>query len=62
MPENTTEITPEEQLLQAAKAILAYEGMAEFIAAGDATSAYGILTADLTELKSALEAVEAAAE
>ncbi|MDH0118142.1 hypothetical protein N7379_27180 [Rhizobium pusense] len=59
MPENTTEITPEEQLLQAAKAILAYEGMAEFIAAGDTTSAYGVLTADLAELKSAVDAIEA---
>lgn len=62
MPEQTNDMTPEQRLVQAARAILAYEGMTEFIAAGDATSAYGILTADLTELKSALKAVEAAAE
>ncbi|MDH0908042.1 hypothetical protein N5C66_06325 [Rhizobium pusense] len=59
MPELTSETTPEEQLLQAVKAILAYEGMTEFIAAGDTTSAYGILTADLAELKSAVDAIEA---
>ncbi|MCD4658913.1 hypothetical protein [Agrobacterium sp.] len=59
MSEQTNEITPEERLIQAAKVILAYEGMTEFIAAGDTTSAYGILTADLTELKSAVDALEA---
>nr|WP_295984306.1 hypothetical protein [uncultured Agrobacterium sp.] len=62
MPEQSTETTPEEQLLQAAKTILGYEGMAEFIAAGDAAAAYGILTTHLAALKNAVEASETAAE
>ncbi|WP_107327510.1 hypothetical protein [Agrobacterium pusense] len=58
MSEQTTENTPEGHLLRAAKAILAYDGMTEFIAAGNATTAYGILTDDLAALKLAVEEVE----
>lgn len=59
MSEHTNQISPQAQLLDAVKAILAYDGMAEFINNDDPTAAYGILTADLAALKAAVDAVEA---
>ncbi len=59
MSEETTETTPQQQLLAAAKAILAYDGMTEFIANGDVTAAYGIMTTELAALRSAVNDVEA---
>ncbi len=52
--------TPAEQLLAAVKAILAYPGMSDFIAANGEYAAFGIMTADLAALKAAVEVVEAA--
>ena len=57
--EQTTEMTPEEKLLEAAKAILAYPGMAEFIGNGDELAAYGIMTEALARLQAGVSAVEA---
>ncbi|QND48114.1 hypothetical protein HB780_20985 [Rhizobium lusitanum] len=57
--EQTTEIAPEEQLLDAAKAILAYPGMAEFISKGDELAAYGIMTDALAKLQAGVAAIEA---
>ncbi|QND45193.1 hypothetical protein HB780_05400 (plasmid) [Rhizobium lusitanum] len=57
--EQTTETTPEEKLLEAANAILAYPGMTEFINNDDPTAAYGIMTGALAELRNAVAALEA---
>ncbi|MEZ2220774.1 hypothetical protein [Rhizobium sp. RCC_161_2] len=48
-----------EQLLAAAKAILAYPGMDEFISNGDPQAAYAIMTDALAGLQSAVAAAEA---
>ncbi|MBB2905735.1 hypothetical protein FHR76_002117 [Rhizobium sp. RAS22] len=62
MTEQTTETTPEKQLLDAAKAILGYLGMPAFLEDNDPTAAYGIRTPDLVALKDAVDAVEASTQ
>lgn len=56
--EQAVEATPEEQLLAAAKAILSYPNMIEFIETGDMTAAYGIMMPHLAALRTAVDAVE----
>lgn len=62
MTEQTTELDPEQQLLEAAKAILGYSGMSAFLEDNDPTSSYGIRTPDLLALKTAVDALLAEAE
>ncbi|WP_333899578.1 hypothetical protein [Agrobacterium pusense] len=57
MPEQTIDSTPEQQLLEAAKAILGYSGMSTFLNDNDPTSSYGIRTPDLLALKAAVDAI-----